>query len=216
MLEGWKLLTFYLNKAARPNNRKREMFNINRNKDKWVIVKGGRTYYFKLKQRTHSWVCMFAVSFLLHHFQMSSNWSIFAKYDISSRVYKVALEQAPGLCVYAGSACKPISPHSRHLSYQSVNVSPRWWTLSIQKRKFLLYCHFECSATAEVKGREPPTPVGTSLAAGWLHIFQISLCTSAGGDHDGRYKYSKGTCCIPIPLILLTLPTVGWIICHST
>lgn len=35
--------------------------------------------------------------------------------------------QAPAVCVYTGSAWKWISPHWSHLSYQSVNVLPRWW-----------------------------------------------------------------------------------------
>lgn len=65
-----------------------------------------------------------------------------------------------------------------------------------------------CSVAAEVQKQQPLTR-STSLAAGWLHIFQISQRTSAGGDHDGRHKYSTDTCCIPSALILLTFPHGG-------
>lgn len=115
-------------------------------------------------------VCsLFSASSFLNEFQLKH----FAKNDISSGVYNVALEQAPGVCVYAGSACKWISPRSPHLSYQSVNVSPRWWTLSIQKIKFLLYSHFYCSAAAEVKKQQPMT-CSTSLALAGCTFFKLA------------------------------------------
>lgn len=48
-------------------------------------------------------VCsLFSASSFLNELQLMH----FAKNDLSSRVYNVALEQAPGLCVYAASACK--------------------------------------------------------------------------------------------------------------
>lgn len=170
-----------------------------------MILKRGGRYYFKEKQRKHSGnlACLpFMFCFII--FKWVSTESVLPEMTraVEFRMWRWSRHRGSVFTLPAPAHKFP------HTGNQSLNVSPRWWTLSIQKIKVLLYSHFECwrlfsgadTAACDTLQR---------WAAGWLHIFQISQCTSAGGDHDGRYKYSEGTCCIPSPLILLTFPHGG-------
>lgn len=177
------------------------MFTINRSEVKPTIMEFRTRYYSKVKQKKHWWkfTCLQFI-FCLNGFELKllpkpTSGVEFRMWHCRNLClcWKCLEMNPPTLLSLVLSVCKCVTSlmNSKH-----------------SKMNFLLYSHFNAQTLWGWRNNS------TSLAARWLHIFQISQRTSAGGDHGGRYKYSAGTCCIPRLLILLTFPH-SWLNCLS-
>lgn len=142
--------------------------------------------------------------------------------ELSLSIMWQAGRQAPGVCVYIGSAWKWISPHYSHLSYQSANVLPPRWrnTFTTLKNKCASSCvprssSYQLMQRADRQGEETASCDTPAAGFSGCTFFKLAECvcwgggggvSRVGGGHGGTYKYSEGTCCIPSLLILLTFP----------